>query len=106
MSALSIVLMTAPSEQVAADIGRKLVEERLAACANLIPKIRSIYTWRGAVCDEAETLCVLKTRPELFHAVEKRILELHPYEVPEVVLIDVREASARYLGWVLEATAS
>jgi periplasmic divalent cation tolerance protein len=104
MAALALVLMTAPSEEVAADIGKKLVEERLVACANLVPRIRSLYAWKGTLCDEAETLCILKTRPELFGAIERRVRELHPYEVPEVVMVEARDVSAAYLAWVLEST--
>jgi periplasmic divalent cation tolerance protein len=104
MAALALVLMTAPSEEVAAEIGKKLVAERLAACANLIPHIRSLYAYKGTFCDEAETLCIVKTRPELFAALERRVRELHPYEVPEVVMVEARDVAAAYLAWVLEST--
>ena len=104
MAALALVLMTAPSEEVAAGIGQKLVEERLVACANLVPRIRSIYAWKGTLCDEGETLCILKTRPELFAALERRIHELHPYEVPEMVMLEADGVGAAYLAWVLAST--
>jgi periplasmic divalent cation tolerance protein len=100
MSEAIVVLVTAPSADDAARIGRTLVEERLAACANVVPAIRSIYRWQGAVADEAEALLVLKTVRERFPAVERRVRELHSYEVPEVIALDVGAGSLPYLEWL------
>jgi periplasmic divalent cation tolerance protein len=100
-----VVLVTAPSVEVAASIGRTLVDEGLIACANLVPGVRSIYRWQGKVCDEAEVLLVLKARSEGFEAVRARVVALHPYEVPEVVKLDVAEGHAPYLAWVLGKTS-
>ena len=101
---LSIVLVTVPSEAVAAAMARTLVDERLAACVSIVPTLRSIYTWQGRVCDEAEVLCLIKTRGTLFHALAERVRRLHPYEVPEIVRVAASESSAPYLDWLLAST--
>ncbi len=101
---ICVVLMTAPSADVAARVGRTLVEERLAACVNVVPGVRSIYAWQGAICDEGEVLCIIKTRRALFDALRDRIVGLHPYEVPEIVAIDPERVSAPYASWVIDST--
>ena len=101
---LCVVLMTAPSADVAAEIARTLVDERLAACVSIIPAIRSIYRWQGKSCDEAEAACIIKTRRALFAPLRDRILALHPYDVPEIVALDPADVSAPYLKWVIEST--
>ena len=98
---VAIALMTAPNEAKAAEIARALVEERLIACANLVPKIRSIYVWEGKIADEAETLVVMKIEAAKFERIKDRILELHPYGVPEVLALDVDQGHTPYLQWVL-----
>jgi periplasmic divalent cation tolerance protein len=99
-----IVLVTAPSEEKAAELGRALVEEGLAACANLIPRVRSIYRWEGKVEDEAEVLIVLKTRAELFERLRARVVALHPYQVPEVIQLAISAGHAPYLAWIASST--
>jgi periplasmic divalent cation tolerance protein len=101
---ICVVLMTAPSADVAASIGRALVEERLAACANVVPAVRSIYAWQGTICDEGEVLCIIKTRRTLFDQVRDRIVALHPYEVPEIIAIDPSAVSEPYSSWVIDNT--
>jgi len=105
MSEISIVLVTAGSAEEAAAIGRTLIEERLAACANIVPGIRSIYRWKGKICDEQEFLIIIKTRTSLFEAVQKRVKELHSYEVPEIISFPVARGLPQYLEWVLAETA-
>src|SRR5512133_546946 len=100
-----VVLVTAPSADVAATIARALVEERLAACGNVLPAIRSIYRWEGKVQDEAEALLVLKTSRARLEALRDRVLALHPYQVPEVLALPVEAGSAAYLAWLAAATA-
>ena len=104
MSETSIVFVTAGSEEEAARIGQTLVEEHLAACANLVPNIRSIYRWKGKICDEREILIIIKTRTSKFEALQKRVKELHSYEVPEIVSIPLARGLPQYLDWVLEQT--
>ena len=104
MSKVSVVLMTAPDETVAAAIVARVVEERLAACGNLIPSIRSIYRWQDEVCDDAEVMVLFKTSDAVFEALKLRLIELHPYECPEILQIDVTGGSADYLSWVIAQT--
>jgi periplasmic divalent cation tolerance protein len=94
------VLMTAPSAEVAAAIARALVGEGLAACVNLVPGVRSIYRWQGEVCDDAEVLCVIKTRADRFDALRARIVALHPYEVAEVIALPIVAGNEAYLAWI------
>lgn len=100
---LVLVLVTAPDEERAASLARALVEERLAACGNIVPGIRSIYRWKEAVADEREALLLLKTRASLFEALRSRVVELHPYEWPEVLQLGVEAAHGPYRDWILES---
>jgi len=95
-----VVLVTAPDQAVGARIGRSLVEEGLAACANLVPGVRSIYRWQGEIHDDAEVLLIVKTRASLLDALASRVRALHPYELPEVLALPVAGGSAPYLDWV------
>ena len=96
-----VVLVTAGTAENAEQIARALVEERLAACVNLIPGVRSIYRWQGKVADEAEWLLVIKSERSRFAAIEARVRALHGYEVPEVIALEIAEGSAPYLEWLL-----
>lgn len=100
-----IVLVTAGDERQARSIARRLVDDRLAACVNVVGPIRSVYRWRDAVEDEPEYLLLIKTRARLLGHVERRVAELHTYEVPEVLALAPSGGSAAYLGWLLESTA-
>jgi len=99
-----VVLVTAPSPDQAAELARALVEERLAACGNVLPAIRSIYRWEGKVHDDAEALLVLKTTRGRFEALRERVIALHPYDVPEVLALPVAAGSAPYLAWLAAET--
>jgi periplasmic divalent cation tolerance protein len=99
-----VVLVTAESADEAAGIGRTLVEERLAACANVVGPIRSIFRWKGAIEEAAEHLLLLKARASDVAALEVRVRELHSYEVPEVLALPVRAGSRPYLDWLAEST--
>ncbi len=100
MSDFVVVLITAPNEDEAAKMANNLVASRLAACVNIIRNIRSIYRWQGKVEDEAEVLMIVKTRQELFSDLEKRVKELHPYTVPEIIALPILEGSSEYLQWL------
>jgi len=95
-----VVLVTAPDAETGARIARALVEERLVACVNLLPGVRSVYRWEGRVEDEGEVLLVLKTASARLDAVAARVKDLHPYELPEVVALPVVGGSRGYLQWV------
>jgi periplasmic divalent cation tolerance protein len=100
MTTAVVVLVTAPTADSAAEIARALVEEGLAACGNVVPAIRSIYRWAGEVQDEAEALLVLKTERRLVPALKERLPALHPYQVPELLVLAVEDGLAPYLEWV------
>jgi len=100
-----VVLVTAPDPEKAAEIARVLVEERLAACGNVLSGLRSIYRWEGNVQDEREALLLLKTTRARFEALRARVLALHPYQVPEVIALPVEAGSAPYLAWIAAETA-
>ena len=99
MSAI-VVLCTSPDEASAERIATALVEECLAACVNRIPGIASTYRWQGKVCRDSEQLLLIKTTRERFDALRGRILALHPYELPEVIAVDIASGSAPYLDWI------
>ncbi|MDO8281684.1 MAG: divalent-cation tolerance protein CutA [Thermodesulfovibrionia bacterium] len=99
-----IVFITSSSEEEAARIAASLVEERLAACVNIIRNIRSIYSWQGKVCDDAEVLMIAKTQRSLFNSLKERVKELHSYEVPEIIAMPIVDGSEDYLKWIREST--
>ena len=101
-----VVLVTAPSADKAAELARALVEERLAACGNVFPGLRSIYRWEGKLHDEPEALLILKTRASLFEALRERVVALHPYQVPEVLRLDVAGGHLPYLEWIRASVRS
>ncbi len=99
-----VVLITAPAGAAEAELARTLVDERLVACVNLIPGVRSLYRWQGEVQDDAESLLLCKTTPDRYAALEARVRELHPYEVPEIIALPLVHGSAPYLAWLAEQT--
>jgi periplasmic divalent cation tolerance protein len=100
-----IVLTTLPADADAAGFGRTLVEERLAACVNVLPVMESVFRWEGQVERDAERQVILKTSRERTAALWDRIRELHPYEVPEFVVLPILDGSDAYLRWVGDSTA-
>jgi periplasmic divalent cation tolerance protein len=101
-----LVLVTVPDAETGARIGRALVEGGLAACVNLVPGMRSIYRWQEVVQDEAETLCLIKTRRRLYDRLRERVESLHPYEVPEIIGVAPACGNAPYLRWIWDSTAT
>ncbi|HEX5750224.1 MAG TPA: divalent-cation tolerance protein CutA [Archangium sp.] len=95
-----LVMVTAPTADKAAELARVLVEEGLAACGNVVPGLRSIYRWEGKVHDEPEALLLLKTRATHFEALRERVVQMHPYQCPEVLRLDVADGHAPYLQWI------
>ncbi len=98
------VFITAPGEQEAGKIALKLVEEKLAGCVNIVNNIRSVYRWKGRIEDDHEVLMILKTRRELFERLKERVVELHSYDVPEIIALPVVAGSEEYLKWLGEET--
>lgn len=95
-----IVLTTWPADRDAAELARPLVEERLAACVNVLPPMRSFYRWEGRVQADDERQVIVKTTAARVDALEARLSELHPYEVPEFLVVRVESGSEAYLTWL------
>ena len=103
MTETLVVLVTAPSAEKAAELARTLVEEKLAACGNVVPGIRSIYRWEGKLYDDAEALLILKIPAKRLQEVADRVVALHPYEVPEVVALRIEGGNERYIDWIVQS---
>jgi periplasmic divalent cation tolerance protein len=100
MTDCGVVLMTAASREEAEKIANFLVEERLAACAQIIAPIQSIYWWEGKVCRDEEIFFMAKTTRDLFPRLAEAVKKLHSYKVPQLVFIPIEAGSADYLGWL------
>jgi periplasmic divalent cation tolerance protein len=99
-----VVLATVPDAEVGRRLARSLLEDRLIACANLVPGVVSLYRWEGEVRDDDEVLMVMKTRAGLVARLLARFPELHPYELPEVLVLPVEDGLPAYCRWVLDET--
>lgn len=97
-----LILCTCSSEQEADRIGAAVVEERLCACVTVLPPVRSIYRWQGAIERASEILLLIKTTTARFDALRERILALHSYDTPEVLAVPVADAAGKYLAWLHE----
>jgi periplasmic divalent cation tolerance protein len=100
MSGNVVVFCTAGSEAEAAKIAGALVERRLAACVNVVPGVSSTYRWEGAVHTDSEWLLIVKTRRDRFDEIRAAIRELHSYELPEIVMLDITAGDPGYLAWI------
>jgi periplasmic divalent cation tolerance protein len=100
MTEVLIAFSAFANEADAARVARILVEERLVACANLLPNARSLYRWEGEVRDERECIVLLKTRKQDWTALMSRLHELHPYDTPELVAVRVAAGAPRYMAWL------
>lgn len=99
-----IVYCTCP-EEAAAKLAEALVETKLAACVNAIPTIQSTYAWQGAIEQTSETLLLIKTHAEVYPALEQKLLDLHPYELPEIVAVSIERGLPAYLDWLRDNAA-
>jgi periplasmic divalent cation tolerance protein len=100
-----VILVTAGSETEAETIAKTLVEERLAACVNIINPIRSLYRWEGKIADDREWLLIIKTQAARFATVEARVKALHSYQVPEVIALPILAGAEGYLRWLQGETS-
>ena len=98
-----VVLVTGGNARECARIARHLLERQLIACANLVPQIRSLYTWEGKVADERECLMILKSSREMFPELRAEIERLHSYSVPEIIALPIIEGSPNYLNWIADS---
>ncbi|HSG46937.1 MAG TPA: divalent-cation tolerance protein CutA [Longimicrobiales bacterium] len=103
MEEVRLVLVTSPAAEAPA-LARRLVEERLAACVNLLSGMASVYRWEGKVEEAEETLMILKTSAGRIRELRERVVALHPYDVPEFVVVPVESGLESYLAWVLAET--
>ncbi|ACL05117.1 CutA1 divalent ion tolerance protein [Desulfatibacillum aliphaticivorans] len=99
-----LVYMTAGSMEEARKIASALVEERLAACANILPQMESVYQWKGKIENDAEVVVIAKTKASLAEKLNARVLELHSYEVPCVVTMPITGGNPEFLAWIGEET--
>lgn len=99
-----IILCTINDLTAAKEISKNIISEKLAACVNIIPKISSIYYWNDEIVEDEEYLILIKTRKSLFEALKFKIIELHPYDVPEIVSLDISEGSKTYIDWITKST--
>ena len=105
MTEALVAMTTFANEADAARVARVLVEERLIACANVLPGARSIYRWKDGVADEREVVVLMKTRKQDWAALLSRLHELHPYETPELVALRIAAGAPKYMAWLDEALA-
>lgn len=99
-----VVLITCPDAATGERLAHSMVEERLAACVNLIPGVTSLYRWEDKLCRDAEILLLVKTRRGRLAALTRRVKALHPYSLPEIVALPILAGSAEYLRWIRSAT--
>jgi periplasmic divalent cation tolerance protein len=99
-----VILVTAENQEEAVRIGIEMVNTKLAACANIIPGVQSIYRWKGKVVKAQETLLILKSTQPRYRALEKAIKAMHTYETPEIIALPVKKGLDRYMGWVRSET--
>ena len=100
------VFCTVPDAATAEKIAQSVVASKSAACASIVPALTSIYRWKGEICRSDELLLVMKTTSGRYKDLEKEILSLHPYEVPEIAALEISDGSASYLAWIEESTRS
>lgn len=104
MDKFVVVLCTVDNLESAKKIARIVVEERLAVCANIMQGLSSIYHWKGEIVEDSECLLILKTKATLFEVLKNKILEIHPYEVPEIISLGIDNGFDKYLDWIKENT--
>lgn len=98
MSIVSII--TVGDSRQAEEIARCLVEEKLAACVNIIPSVKSVYRWKDRVEESAELMLIVKTEQRVFEKMKRRVLELHSYELPEIIALNISQGLESYLDWI------
>lgn len=101
-----VVLVTVGNQKEAVRIGQEMVNARLAACANIITGIQSIYRWKGKIVKAKEVLLLLKSTAPRYRDLEKTIKKMHTYDTPEIIALPIREGLDQYVGWICDETHS
>lgn len=99
-----MVYITTPNESEALGIAHTIVEEQLAACANIIPNMKSVYIWKGASVVDTEVILIFKTVASKFEQLKKRVVELHSYELPCIISIPINQGHQPYFDWIADQT--
>jgi len=99
-----VVFVTAGSGKEGEKIAQTLVKEKLAACVNIVPGLKSVFRWKGKISTEEEVLLMIKTKDRLFEKLKKRVIELHSYDVPEVIALGILAGNEKYLDWLRKET--
>jgi len=97
-----MIYCTCPDNEVANQISKTLVQNKLAACVNILPNITSIYTWQGELQQDQELLLLIKSRSDKFEDIKQAIINIHPYELPEIIAVSIDNAVPNYLNWINE----
>jgi len=100
-----VVFVTCASEKEGEKIAQSLVEGKLAACVNIVPGLKSVFRWKGKISTAEEVLLLVKTKDELFGKLKKKVIELHSYEVPEIIALGILAGNEKYLEWLKKETA-
>jgi periplasmic divalent cation tolerance protein len=100
-----VIFSTFPGADIARTSAKTLVEEKLAACANILPQVESIYHWKGKIETGAEVMVLFKTTRERYAEFEQRLRALHPYEVPEIVALELTAGLPAYLDWIADSVS-
>ncbi|CAD6186060.1 unnamed protein product [Caenorhabditis auriculariae] len=103
---LVTVLVTVPSKDVALNISREVVKQKLVACVNILPSVTSVYEWEGKVEESEELLMMMKTSEERIPTLQEKVLALHPYDVPEFIVLPIEHASPAYGAWITAQTST
>ncbi len=98
-----MIYTTLPDKVITKKVAKTLIEENLVACANFF-SIESVYRWKNKLCEDKEYALIMKTRKSLYSKIEKRLKELHPYEIPAIVSYEIKEGLSDYLSWIKEGT--
>ena len=97
---IKLVLVTCPDTETAEKISKEIVSKKLAACSNIVPGIKSVYEWEGKLEESSEILMLIKTQASCVESLEKEILNLHPYDTPEFIVLDPSMANEKYAKWI------
>lgn len=102
---ITVILTSVGTEQQAVEISEELITRRYATCVNIVPCLRSIYRWKGKVCEDTEYLLLIKAPASRFDAISETIRELHSYELPEIMALSVEQAEQAFRQWIVNSVA-